>query len=43
MPTEKAVGLLGLADVRPYQEKSDERVYERCSDESLQTDSKSMA
>jgi DnaK suppressor protein len=24
MPTEKAVGLLGLADVRPYQEKSDE-------------------
>ena len=24
MPTEKAVGLLGLADVTPYQEKSDE-------------------
>ncbi len=24
MPTEKAVGLLGLADVKPYQEKSDE-------------------
>ena len=24
MPTEKAIGLLGLADVTPYQEKSDE-------------------
>ncbi|MFT4731032.1 MAG: DnaK suppressor protein [Gammaproteobacteria bacterium] len=24
MPTEKAIGLLGLADVMPYQEKSDE-------------------